>query len=162
MTIQFDPAVRCQRRTPAGRQCRMRRAEGHPRFCAEHAAPRFRRRSHRRTRESGLPHLAAQLPKDFRSPTAVNGFIYSLTAEVTAGRADARTAAVLGYLTQLAIQTLPLLRIEDGPDAREPRVFRFISHVPRPDYSAALATPEAAEDQANKEAARRSLLGKDQ
>ena len=120
------------------------------------------RRSRRWISEAGLPGLAAQLPKDFRSPTAVNGFIYSLTAEVTVGRADSRTAAVLGYLTQLAIQTLPLLRIEDGPDGREPRIFKFISSVPRPDYSAVLSTPEAAEDQANKEAARRSLLGKDQ
>src|SRR5208282_3314078 len=112
-------------------------------------------RSRRWTRESGLPHLAAQLPKDFRSPTAVNAFIYSLTAEVTAGRVEPRTAAVLGYLTQLAIQTLPLLRIEDGPDAGEPRPFQFITMAPRPDY------PESAfnaEDQANKEAAYRSLL----
>ncbi len=155
MTIQFDPAVRCQRRTPAGRQCRMRRAEGHPHFCAEHAAPRFRRW----TRESGLPHLAAQLPKDFRSPTAVNGFIYSLTVEVTAGRADSRTAAVLGYLTQLAIQTLPLLRIEAGPDAGEPRVFQFITTAPRPNYPQSAFN---AEDQANKQAAYRSLLPNDQ
>lgn len=118
-------------------------------------------RSRRRTRQSGLPHLAAQLPKDFRSPTAVNGFIYSLTVEFTAGRVDPRTAAVLGYLSQLAIQTLPLIRIEDGPNDREPRVFKFISHVPRPDYSAALSTPEALEDQANKAAARRSLCPND-
>ena len=91
------------------------------------------RRSRRFTRESGLPHLAAQLPKDFRSPSAVNGFIYSLTVEVAAGRIESRTAAVLGYLTQLAIQTLPLLRIEGGL-GRAP--FDFITHIPRPDYSA--------------------------
>ena len=113
------------------------------------------RSSRRWTRNSGLSHLAARLPTDFRSPTAVNAFIYSLTAEVTAGRVDSRTAAVLGYLTQLAIQRLPLLRIEDGPDAGEPRAFQFITMAPRPDY------PESAfnaEDQANKEAAYRSLL----
>ena len=113
------------------------------------------RSSRRWTRESGLSHLAAQLPKDFRSPTAVNAFIYSLTAEVTAGRVDSRTAAVLGYLTQLAIQTLPLLRSEADSDAGEPRAFQFITLAPRPQY------PENAfnaEDQANKEAAYRSLL----
>jgi hypothetical protein len=118
-------------------------------------------RSRRWARESGLPHLAAQLPKDFRSPTAVNGFIYSLTAEVTAGRVESRTAAILGYLSQLAIQTLPLLRIESEPEASAPIPFHFICNVPRPDYSMNLTTPEEvqahAEDQANKTAAYRSL-----
>ncbi|HKO05041.1 MAG TPA: hypothetical protein VJW51_09845 [Candidatus Acidoferrales bacterium] len=108
------------------------------------ASPRPRR-SRRWTRETGLPHLAAQLPKDFRSPTAVNGFIYSLTAEVTAGRVDSRTAAVLGYLTQLAIQTLPLLRIEAQPEGGTPMTFQFITNAPRPDYSKGLTTQDAAE-----------------
>jgi len=114
------------------------------------------------TRKSGLPQLAAQLPKDFRSPTAVNAFIYSLTAEVTAGRVEPRTAAVLGYLTQLAIQTLPLLRIEAGPDAAEPRIFQFITNAPRPYPPEAPANAEAAQDQANKAAAYRSLHPNDQ
>jgi hypothetical protein len=69
-------------------------------------------KSRRRTLATGLPHLAARLPRDFRSPTAINAFIGDLIVEVTAGRADARSAAVLGYLSQLIIQTLPLLRIE--------------------------------------------------
>ena len=116
-------------------------------------------RSRRWTRESGLPHLAAQLPKDFRSPTAVNGFIYSLTAEVTVGRVDSRTAAVLGYLAQLAIQTLPLLRIEADAEPGEPRVFQFITTAPRPHYP---ENATNAEDQANKEAAYRSLHPNDQ
>jgi hypothetical protein len=120
-------------------------------------------RPRHRTRESGLPQLAAQLPKDFRSPTAVNAFIYSLTVEFTAGRVDSRKAAVLGYLSQLAIQTLPLLRIEDGPDGRESRPFQFTTYVPRPNYpDPATLGPETVQDQANKEAALRSLLGKDQ
>jgi hypothetical protein len=78
--------------------------------------------------------LAAQLPKDFRTPTAVNAFIYSLTAEVTAGRVDSRTATVLGYLSQLAIQTLPLLRIEAWPDGEPPTpiLYEFVTHAPRP------------------------------
>jgi hypothetical protein len=70
-------------------------------------------------RASGLPHLAAQLPPNFRSPSAVNSFIYSLAEEVTAGRLERHTAAVLGYLAQLAIQTLPLLRLESGPAPAE-------------------------------------------
>jgi len=94
------------------------------------------KRSQRGTRRwitaNALPRLAAQLPPDFRCPSHVNAFIYSLTTEVTAGRVESRTAAVLGYLSQLAIQTLPLLRAEsrlaDAP-------FDFITHIPRPDYS---------------------------
>jgi hypothetical protein len=102
------------------------------------------RRSRRCTRQSGLPSLAAQLPNDFRSPTAVNGFIYSLTVEVTAGRVEPRTAAILGYLSQLAIQTLPLLRSESEPKGAAPTTFQFISSVPRPDYSSKLSTLDTA------------------
>jgi hypothetical protein len=102
------------------------------------------RSSRRWTRQSGLPSLAAQLPKDFRSPSAVNGFIYSLTVEVTAGRVESRTAAILGYLSQLAIQTLPLLRSESEPTGAEPTTFQFISSIPRPDYSSKLSTLDTA------------------
>jgi len=93
------------------------------------------RRSRRHTHASGLPLLAAQLPPDFRSATAVNGFIYSLTVEATAGRVEPRTAAVLGYLTQLAIQTLPQLRIESTPEGGANVTYQFITTAPRPDYS---------------------------
>jgi hypothetical protein len=70
------------------------------------------RRSRRRTLATGLPHLAARLPRDFRSASAINSFIGDLIVEVTAGRADARSAAILGYLLQLIIQTLPLVQRE--------------------------------------------------
>jgi hypothetical protein len=53
----------------------------------------------------------------------------------------ARRAAVLGYLSQLAIQTLPLLRLESGLD-REP--FTFITNIPPPGYSRTTSsTPDA-------------------
>jgi hypothetical protein len=107
------------------------------------ASPRTRR-SRRWTRESGLPHLAAQLPKDFRSPTAVNAFIYSLTAEVTAGRVESRTATILGYLTQLAIQTLPLLRIENEPQRGEPMFYQYITYPHRLNDSGEIVTVDAA------------------
>ena len=104
---------------------------------------RYQPRSRRLTTENGLPHLAAQLPPDFRSPTNVNAFIYSLTVEATAGRVDSRRAAILGYLSQLAIQTLPLLRIESTPEGGAPIYYQFVSNVPRPDYSKQLGTTEA-------------------
>ena len=101
------------------------------------------RRSRRWTRQSGLPCLALKFPRDFRSPTAVNAFIHGLTWEVIAGRVEPRTAAILGYLSQLAIQTLPLLRIESEPKGGMPTKFEFISLAPRPDYSNSSATPVA-------------------
>ena len=107
-------------------------------------------RSRRRVGKNGLPFLAAQLPPDFRSPTNVNAFIYSLTTEVTAGRVKPRTAAVLGYLSQLAIQTLPLLRAESEPPASQRAPFHFITHIPRPEYPDDPETPSepiAAEQQ---------------
>jgi hypothetical protein len=97
------------------------------------------RSSRRRTPESGLPQLAARLPENFRSPAAVNDFIYSLVVEVTAGRVDSRRATVLGYLSQLAIQTYPHIERESRPPVPG-RInwhapFSFITHIPRPDYS---------------------------
>jgi len=113
---------------------------------ASHTQPR---RSRRRMGKNGLPHLASQLPKDFRSATNVNAFVYSLTVEVTAGRVEARTAAVLGYLTQLAIQTLPhiereaQLTIDAGPSAP----FKFITHIPRPEYPVATSETTGGDQQ---------------
>jgi len=102
---------------------------------------RYQSRSRRLTRQNGLPYLASQLPPDFRCPTHVNAFIYSLSVEVTAGRIESRTAAGLGYLSQLAIQTLPLLRLES--DLVDPP-FQFITHVSRPNHSQNLENRDAA------------------
>src|SRR5271155_2539574 len=102
---------------------------------------RYQPRSRRLTRRNGLPHLAAKLPPDFRCPTHVNAFIYDLAVEVAAGRVESRTAATLGYLSQLAIQTLPLIRLESDPDDTPP-VYQFVSTIPRPNYSR-FATPAA-------------------
>jgi len=101
------------------------------------------RRSRRWTHQYGFPYLAERFPQNFRTPTNVNAFIYSLAAEVTLGRLDPRTAATLGYLTQLAVQTLPLLSLESGPRDGLPTKFEFISLAPRPSYSNDSATPGA-------------------
>jgi hypothetical protein len=97
------------------------------------------RSSRRRTREGGLPKLAARLPENFRSSAAINDFIYSIVVEFTAGRVDSRRATVLGYLSQLAIQTYPQIERESRPPAPG-RInwhapFDFITHIPQPDYS---------------------------
>jgi hypothetical protein len=89
------------------------------------------RHSRRRIATSGFPQLAAELPPHFYEAANINGFIHSLTAEVIAGRLDRPTAAVLGYLSQLAIQTLPMLHLDEARN----RPFQFITNVPRPDWS---------------------------
>ena len=88
------------------------------------------RRSRRLVSPGGFSQLALALPPDFQSPTAVNSFIYSLAVEVVAGRVDSRSAAVLGYLSQLALQTLPYLIAELTKD--QPVIFEYVSRVPRP------------------------------
>jgi len=92
------------------------------------------RHSRRRTGPEGLPYLAAKLPPDFASPAHINEFIYNLSVEVVAGRVDSRRAAVLGYLSQLGIQTLPLLLQQEQAELdRTP--FTIITHIPRPKYT---------------------------
>jgi len=102
------------------------------------------RRTRRWTREGGLPYLLAEFPDDFSSATAVNNFIYTFSAEIIVGRLETRTATVLGYLAQLAIQTLPLLRIEAELTRRNPTRFEFISLAPKTDLSPYRSTPPAA------------------
>ena len=89
------------------------------------------RRSRRRISNSGFPQLAAELPPNFFEATYINGFIHLLTSEVIAGRLDRPTAATLGYLSQLALQTIPMLQHEAMLNAPP---FKFITNVRRPSY----------------------------
>jgi hypothetical protein len=157
------PSDRCTYRDIAGRRCRLPRKPAHPDLCAHHA-----RRSPEGTIENPQALVAEILGPgpDFSNAKAVNRTAGKLLEALLAGRIPARQAAIAGYLCQLIIQTLPQLRIEAGPEGGAPMTFQFITHAPRPDYSKNLTTPEAvqahAEDQANKEAAYRSLLPNDQ
>jgi hypothetical protein len=91
-------------------------------------------RIRRRVGRNGLPFLAAQLPPDFRSVGNVNAFIYSLTVETTAGRVKPRLAAILGYLSQLALQTFPYFEREEqlaiARREAEAPPFEFVTHIP--------------------------------
>ena len=93
------------------------------------------RRSRRWIHTSGFPYLAKRFPPNFCTPTNMNTFLFSLAAEITLGRLDHRTASTLGYLCQLAIQTIPLLQTELSPRHGMPSKFEFISLAPRPVYS---------------------------
>jgi len=137
MTASTD---RCNFRDVSGRRCRLPRKPTHPAFCAHHSrlSPAETIQDH----EALVAEVLGPSP-DFQSAQAVNRTMGKLLEAFLAGRIPARHTAVAGYLCQLLIQTLPLLRAELEPEADGPPIFQFITNVPRPRHS-----PDPLNDQA--------------
>ena len=96
----------CQHVTAAGRRCRMLRAKGHASLCPHHSGQDQRRRS-----ADALAEMTASI-EDFTTAAAVNRFLGTLLKMMARGLIPRRDAAVLGYLCQLLLNTLPALRRE--------------------------------------------------
>jgi len=101
---------RCHYRDSAGRRCRLPRKKSHPTFCLRHARP------DELAPEPNLPiDLSGELLgplQDFRSATSVNFVLGRLLLLKAAGVVSARDAAVVTYICQLLIQTVPAVRRE--------------------------------------------------
>ncbi len=99
--------VRCQHMTADNRRCVDSRAPDHKTLCPYHALKEMQRRNSKVVAEEILGPLT-----DFRSAFAINralGKLFTVTAE---NRIPVRNSAVLAYIGQLLLQTLPTLRGE--------------------------------------------------
>jgi len=98
---------RCQHKDAGGKRCRMLRALDHPSLCAQHAGWL----TDRDTGEQHPPEdLTAELlgpVGDFRTITAINYALGKLALLVASHRISTKEAAILGYLFQLLLQTVP-------------------------------------------------------
>jgi hypothetical protein len=106
---EIDTAIRCHYRDSAGRRCRLPRKQSHPTFCARHARPAVS------DPNAHSPDVSAELLGplcDFRTATSINYTLGRLLIYKAAGEISARDTAVIAYICQLLLQSVPSVRKE--------------------------------------------------
>ncbi len=107
MSAELKIDDRCHFTYADGRRCRMLRMDGHASLCREHL------RQHLQPEPE--PSIAAELLgsiNDFSTATAINKALGRLFAMVAGGRIPPRNAALLTYISQLLLTTLPAMENE--------------------------------------------------
>lgn len=133
----------CSHTNADGRRCGLRRAAGYASLCLHH-----RRGQPPPLAESPeAQQLVAQFlgsQEEFKTATAVNHALGNLFALLARGQVPVRKAAVLAYIAQLLLGTLPAVKREltqgRGPEAWERTVLLALGHTARKSSS-----PERAE-----------------
>src|SRR5271163_924315 len=105
----IDSIIRCHHRDSAGRRCRLPREKSHPTFCTVHIRPA--------APDSTIPpaDVSAELLgplNDFRTNTSINYTLGRLLILKSAGQISAKDAAVVAYICQLLLQSVPGVRKE--------------------------------------------------
>jgi hypothetical protein len=131
---------RCQYHSHAGRRCRFPVSDARSPHCLRHASRLASSHSGPRSSQTDSfleADLRADLPKDpaaFKSASQINDFLSALLAHLAQNRISARRAAVLAYITNQLLRTLPA--IERELDAQSPQNEDtgpvIILDVPRP------------------------------
>ncbi|MBZ5703348.1 MAG: hypothetical protein LAN84_16055 [Acidobacteriia bacterium] len=117
---------RCQYHSHSGRRCRFPVSDARSPHCPRHAsrlAPTSRGLAQPRSAAPPSPDtaLSAVLPADpaaFKSASQINDFLSALLVHLAQNRISARRAAVLAYITNQLLRTLPA--IEKELDALSP------------------------------------------
>jgi len=122
----FSERSRCQYRDPSGRQCRSERQPGDPTYCLRHRRVRDQREAAKaanpdpiqqdeQLKEQQCAPTWEQLfgpLHDLRSATGINYVLGRLLLLKTVGVVGTKDAAVVAYICQLLLQTLPLVEKE--------------------------------------------------
>jgi hypothetical protein len=99
---------RCQFETADGRRCRMFRHNGHPSLCLFHARDEMQLlESHRLGAE-----LSATLTGQFMTATDINFVLGKLFTATAQNRIPPRNAAILAYIGQLMLHSVPGVKNE--------------------------------------------------
>jgi hypothetical protein len=96
-----DSDPRCQYRKSDGKRCRSLRAADHPAYCAQHAGWMLEGKKPEDLTSDLLGPLG-----DLRTAAGVNYMLGKLVMLVASRRISTREAAVLGYLSQLLLQSV--------------------------------------------------------
>jgi hypothetical protein len=102
-----NPA-RCTHRYPNGRRCRLSASLAHPNFCLTHA---------RLPQNQPEPEIASVLIAnltDFTSASQINDFLSRLLLLLAQDKISTRRAAVLAYITNQLLRTLPAIAKEEN------------------------------------------------
>lgn len=121
-------ALRCQHRTPAGRQCRARSSGAASRLCAAHSAVE---------KQLDSADLAVALDASgdtFQSAEGINRSLSELFALLAKNRVSPRRAAVLAYIGSLLLRTLPAIEKELNPEDPKKSAPTIIWDLPCPPH----------------------------
>ena len=129
-----NPA-RCLHRYLNGRRCRLSASLAHPNFCLTHA---------RLPQNQPEPEIASVLTAnltDFTSASQINDFLSRLLLLLAQDKISTRRAAVLAYITNQLLRTLPAIDHELNPKPAKNEPVEIIFDMPGPDRDK-LAPPE--------------------
>jgi hypothetical protein len=126
---------RCQYHTRTGRRCRHSVSDAATGLCAKHT--QFRPKYHE---EGDLTAVLLGQLTHLNSATEINTALTNLFRLLTQDRIAARRAAVLAYIGNLLLRTLPAIDRELNPQADEPQ--QIIFDLPRPQRDWPTPEPE--------------------
>lgn len=106
-SVHNDLADLCQFQFSDGRLCRMLRWEGHPRYCLTHA-----RQEQQLLEADRIGSELVSLSGDFKTATDINHALGKLWTALSQNRIPPRNAAVLAYIGQLLLQSVPGVKHE--------------------------------------------------
>ena len=118
----INNAPRCQHHTRTGRRCRGLVSQYSSGLCSRHALPLV---------ASGEASIASDLAldsADFTSAAQINDFMGKLFVLLAQNRISSRRAAVLTYILQQTLRTLPEIDRENGSDEH----FLSLDGLPQP------------------------------
>jgi len=99
---------RCQFETSDGRRCRMLRHNGHPTLCLFHARDEMQLLESQRLGSE----IASSISGDFMTATDINFVLGKLFTALAQNRIPPRNAAILAYIGQLMLHSLPGVKKE--------------------------------------------------
>jgi hypothetical protein len=120
-SLSSERISRCEHRNRGGRRCRLP-VSGDSQFCPNHIP--------REERDPEIVALSADLavgPDELPSAGEINHALARLFSLLARNRISSRRAAVLTYIAQTLLRTLPALQAEMGPEQVE-----IIVDTPRP------------------------------
>jgi hypothetical protein len=123
----INNSARCTHRFANGRRCRLSASNVDSLYCPAHAS----------LPENQIePDTAASLTADlteFRSAIPINDFLARLLLLLAQQKISPRRAAVLAYITNQLLRTLPAIDRELNPPADKDEETEIVWDMPRPD-----------------------------
>ncbi|HWZ98743.1 MAG TPA: hypothetical protein VN025_13385 [Candidatus Dormibacteraeota bacterium] len=127
----------CTHRTPSGRFCRLPVAEPRTSLCFRHAFDR--------KRQTDAADIASALTgdcDDFQTAAGIHHSLSELYRLLAEDRISPRRAAVLAYISNLLLRTLPAVHQELDPSLNDSHTISIdFGDLPRPNRNAVAAKP---------------------
>ena len=124
----INNSTRCTYRFANGKRCRLSGSNIDSPFCPSHASLPENQREPADTAAS----LTADL-KEFRSAIPINDFLARLLLLLAENKISPRRAAVLAYITNQLLRTLPAIDAELNPKPGKDEPCQIIFDMPGPD-----------------------------